>query len=306
MNIAHVSMTPIAGAAWSWAEAFKEAGFDSFSCTPERYNDGRSVPTHRKYPPVGDDLIAVQSADVIFAHQGHPYKAEWYPHDVPTVAIYHSQPSHVLRGPEMDGWPTGVVGQYQTRLYAGLPPVPNLIPLKHSWYQPAGKSLDRIRIAFSPSNTTMAGWDAKGYTETKRDLDKLDADVDVVTGVSLAECLRRKADAHVVIDECVTGSYHRNSLEGLALAGAVVNDCDGQCSSNIRRMTFSPDHPFWTTDLAGLWRILNAFIARGPTQLVEWGNRSRRWMDDYWNPATLIKQNFVPLIDKAMEKAATC
>ena len=40
---------------------------------------------------------------------------------------------------------------------------------------------------------------------------------------SHAESLAMKRRAHIVIDECVTGSYHRNSLEGLAAGCVVVN-----------------------------------------------------------------------------------
>ena len=32
-----------------------------------------------------------------------------------------------------------------------------------------------------------------------------------------------KRRAHIVIDECITGSYHRNSLEGLAAGCVVIN-----------------------------------------------------------------------------------
>ena len=39
--------------------------------------------------------------------------------------------------------------------------------------------------------------------------------------VTHAEAMAMKRRAHILVDECVTGSYHRNSLEGLA-AGCVV------------------------------------------------------------------------------------
>lgn len=289
MIVAHVCQTPVAGAAWAWAEAFKEAGYDSFSVAARHYKDGRRYPSDENWPPGKEAIERIRSADVIFCHQGDPYKYPWYPKSKPTVLIYHGRPSDVCRVGQHDGRPWAVVGQYQTRLFPGCPPVPNLIPLKSPLYQPGGKPTDCVQIAYSPSNTHKTGWDDKGYAATVRALLQVAAasgrgtmpavQADIITGVGLIECLRRKAVAHIVIDECVTGSYHRSSMEALAQGAVVINNADAFCCMNVRRMTGNCNPPFVATDLAGLPETLRLLVGKGPIELGRLGMDSRRWME---------------------------
>jgi hypothetical protein len=295
-------MTPVAGAAWAAAEAFREAGYESFSVAGSRYNDGRVMPRHEDWPPGPREIEMIRNADVIFCHQGHPYKFDWYPKHKPTVFWYHSQPLHMWRHGEKEGWPWCVEGQYQTRLYPGSIPVPNLFPLRHPWYQPQPKP-DRVQIVYSPSNSTLAGYDDKGYSGTIAALQGLDADVHVLTGVSLEQCLAAKAKAHIVIDECVTGSYHRNSLEGLALGCVVVNNCDGLCEQNIRDMTGGAGLPFVRSNIGDLSTTLRRLVEMGPSSVAHMGYRNREWMEGVWNPAEMIERNLKPLMDEAVHHA---
>lgn len=312
MRIAHLSMTAIAGACWSWSEAFKEAGYDSICICPRGYYDGRSMPSDHDWPPDNKGMPDLLSADVIFCYQGHPYRQNWYPRDKPTVGIYVSQPQrHVWRGLEGDGWPWGVIGEYQTRLYPGCLPVPNLIPLEHPWFRPDAKPREYVKIVYSPSNQHMSGWDDKAYEETRvcllnvaQDTDgHKPVEIDIITNRSLEECLRRKASAHIAIDECVTGAYHGNSLQGLALGCVVVNNADEQSCDNVREMTGGADPPFVKSDMDNLGNTLRSLIAQGTEELAEQGRCNRIWMDRHWSPAELIDRNFRPLIEAATKHA---
>ena len=302
MNIAHICRTPVAGAAWAASEAFKEAGFDSCCIARREYADGRAMPSDYPYPPNDEAAMDLWNADLIFCHQGHPYNEPWYPKETPTVFIYHSQPSHMPKPwtAIADGMPWAVIGQYQPRLYGDCSIVPNLIPLKHSWYQAGHKPDDRVRIAYSPSNRSLGGWDDKGYADTMKAFDGLDADIDVIVGVTLRECLARKSAAHIVIDECVTGSYHRSSLEALALGCVVVNNIDAPCAHLIRLMTGGTGHPFVTCHIKALRDTLESLIDQGPDKLTHWGCRNREWMESAWNPKDLIERNYQPLMEKAL------
>ena len=288
MIIAHVCQTPIAGAAWAWAEAFREAGYDSFSVAARGYRDGRRYPSDEDWPASQRAIRRIQAADVIFCHQGDPYKYPWYPRRKPTVLIYHGPPGEVCRAGDRDGWPWAVVGQYQTRLYSSCRPVPNLIPLKNPLYQPGSKETDCVRLAYSPSNTDKTGWNDKGYGPTvKAILKTVEAsgygtmppvEADIVTATDLADCLRRKSAAHIVIDECVTGSYHRSSMEGLAIGAVVVNNADALCRMNVRIMTGNCNPPFVRTQLADLAETLSLLAGKGPRELARLGTENRRWM----------------------------
>jgi len=305
VKIVHLSMTPVAGAAWAASETFKEAGYDSRCIAGKSYHDGREAPADRSWPPKPAVWEQLAEMDLIFCHQGHPYRRPQYPKKVASVGVFHSQPSNVFRPFMNTGWPWGVIGQYQTRLYPGCVPLPNLVPLQHPWYQPGEKPADRVVIAFSPSNRRMIGWDSKGVAETLGILKHIDAQVDLIEHVPLAECLKRKSRAHIVIDECVTGSYHRSSLEGLALGCVVVNNADWQCVDNIRRMTGGCGSPFRTADLSSLPSLLKCLVDLGPKTLAAAGARNRTWMEGAWDSKELIERNYKPLMDLAVEKAQT-
>ena len=300
-KIAHLSATPVAGAAWAASESFKEAGYESICVARSSYSDGRLFPCDGGWPPADREIEMIRDADLIFCHQGMPYSQQWYPREKATVNWYHSQPTpgHIDRRAEKDGWPWGVVGQYQTRLYPGSSPLPNLMPLAHSWYQPASnRSNSIVRIAYSPSNLYMSGWDDKGYAETISAMRESGAEFNVITGTPLEECLRIKSMAHIVVDECVTGSYHRSSLDGMALGCVVVNNCDDLCQRNIEQMTGSKA-PFLRASIKTLTDTLQGLVNLGAKHLNEWGEANRRWMEIYWNATGLIERNFVPLVDAA-------
>jgi len=308
MRIAHVSMTPIAGACWAWSEAFKEAGYDSFSVASKNYGDGRIMPADYGWPATAVAIAEIRAADLIFCYQGHPYQRAWYPRHKPTVFVYVSQNEsrYIWRGGEADGWPWAVDGEYQTRLYPDSIPVPECLPLNHPWFQPAEKPADRVRIVYSPSNTNRDGWDDKGYEATCRILNELAADtkveVDVIVHRPFDECLERKRTAHISIDECVTGAFHGCSMQALVHGSIPVNNADAGCMVNLRRMS-GADAPFVRCDMNGLLLTLRSLVRLGPRKLTVMGAANRAWMEAHWNPRELIERNFLPLIKQAMDNA---
>ncbi|NIA07718.1 MAG: hypothetical protein GWP14_08840 [Actinobacteria bacterium] len=321
-HIVHVSATPIAGAPLITSRLLAEHGYRSRCIAPGRYPDGRDFgcDVHPRQTELRDELLS--QADIIVAHNGGPASQKWFreilrPRQV--CVIYHSQPGRVDRTLERLGAPVAVLGQYQPRLYDGQYfIVGNLIPLDEADYQPAQlrtRQQTQVRIAYAPSNASAcfdrqasAFWDNKGYQATAGILARLDqrddVEVEIITGCSLEECLRRKRQAHIVIDECVTGSYHRNSLEGLAVGAVVVNAADRLSLDAARHCAGGAEPPFVVSRLDGLLRKLTELIELGTGELIRRGLLGRRWMEKCWSPSELIRRGYEPLLDSARRISA--
>jgi hypothetical protein len=302
MVIAHVSPTPLEGAAWAAAAAFREAGFDSFCIAPDAYDSGREMPTDYRLPPVGPAVAKLHAADLVICHQHRPCHERWYPKARPTVVWVHLPWRPGGRGspPAAGGWPWGMSGGLQPGLQASGRPLPELAPLKHRLYQIGLKAPNRVRIAYCPDNAASRCQGSSACEATPAELADLNADVEVVAGLSFADRLRRMAAAHIVIDGCVSGSYGRASLEALALGCLVVNNCDSSRAWNIQRMTGGCGHPFELAEPPRLHERLQHLISLGPAVLAHMGRRNRDWLTGAWDPAELISRNLMPLIDAAL------
>jgi hypothetical protein len=124
--------------------------------------------------------------------------------------------------------------------------------------------------------------------------------------ISHAEALAAKRRAHIVIDECVTGSYHRNSLEGLSAGSVVVNGVgllEGVAAVFRRCAGDAPDLPFVYADLPSLEGRLSALIESGPSALVEMGRHNRAWMERHWDFSAQWDRFWQPAMDAALTRA---
>jgi hypothetical protein len=122
--------------------------------------------------------------------------------------------------------------------------------------------------------------------------------------VSHNESLEMKRRAHIVIDECVTGSYHRNSLEGLAVGSVVVNGVGSlpsvvnvfrHCTEDVSTI------PFVRASLEDLENVLKTLTERGGNALATEGESNRRWMERHWDFEHQWNRFWIPVIARAFE-----
>jgi len=304
MVIAHVSLTPLEGAAWAAAEAFREAGFESFCIAPEAYDSGRAMPTDYRLPPMGPAVARLDAADVVLCHQQGAFDERWFPKGKPSVIWIHLpwRPGARDGPPPADGWPWGMSGGLRPAPQTSAPPLPELVPLKHRLFQVGRKPRGRVRIAYCPAGGAGNCRGDPAHEVTMAALAGLNADAEVIVGLSFAARLGRMAAAHIVIDGSAGGSYGRTSLEALALGCVVVNNCDALRAWNIQRMTGGCGHPFELAGPTRLHRALRRLIDLGPAALAHMGRRNRRWLAAAWNPAESIHRNLKPLIDAALAR----
>lgn len=218
------------------------------------------------------------------------------------------------------GFPGAVVGRYQATLpqFSGWSAVPNPVPLWEEVFQP-GQTEQVVTVCYTPSGKHeryppdhRLYWHSKGYNTTMRILDRLAGRfplrLEVIRDrqVSHAEALAMKRRAHIVIDECVTGSYHRSSLEGLA-AGCVVVNAVGLLPAVVEVLRYcsggAPTIPFVHAGLDELESVLTPLIQRHVTTLSAEGASNRRWMEQHWDFVRQWQQFWTPIVTQALRRA---
>lgn len=260
------------------------------------------------------------SADVVVVHNGkvdpqhRPLLA-----DKPVLTMAHNYIWNVDQSFVQQGLPGVVLGQYQSTLpeFKGWLTVPNPVPLWEQAFQAEDKG-NVVTICYTPSGKHeqypkdhRLYWHSKGYDTTMRILESLASRfplrLEVIRDrqVSHAESLAMKRRAHIVIDECVTGSYHRNSLEGLAAGCVVINGVGllpGVLQA-LRQLVEGGDfNPFTSASLETLEHVLTTLIERGAEDLAKQGMANRRWTERHWDFTSQWEKFWNPVITAAIEK----
>lgn len=285
------------------------------------YGNGVSFAGDVEYssrPDEARDLL--ETADAVIVHNGKidPRHAAVLARK-PVVTVAHNYRWNVEHRRVDAGEPGLVVAQYQATLpeFAGWTPVPNPIPTWEPEYRPEAKS-EVVTISYTPfgryeryPRDHRLYWHSKGYRSTVAVLERLAARMplrlEIVRNrqVPHSESLAMKRRSHIVIDECVTGSYHRNSLEGLA-AGCVVVNGIGLLPGVIevlRDVSGSEAVPFVPASLDELESVLAVLVARGATALEEEGQRNRAWMEAHWDFRSQWTRFWEPAMERAIDRA---
>ena len=325
LKIVSYATTPVAGVPLALARCINARTPHQAHCVWESndYGNGVRFASGIEWTRQAEEAEArLREADVVIVHNGKVDKGH-----APLLArkavvtVAHNYKWNVDCSFVERGFPGVVVAQYQATLaeFAEWHAVPNPIPLWEAAYTPAAKP-GVVTIGYTPSGTHERYplehplyWHSKGYETTLRILDGLarrfGIAIETVRGaqVSHAESLAMKRRAHIVIDECVTGSYHRNSLEGLACASVVVNgvgllpgvaDVLRRCVPDARNI------PFVYADLSNLEQALVELIGLGPEALTQRGLENRRWLEDHWDFAEQWRVVWEPVIERAQLSCA--
>jgi len=252
----------------------------------------------------GGDLPPYYEQRTDFIHFHNMYKNTVKP----SVIQYHSEPYLAWCEEECAGlslFPPKqckklVVAQYHAGLevYKDCTPVRNIIDFEAREYGPKIVK-DRIRIGYSPSLSDASGfgcWHYKGVKATKTVLVLLQKqfpglEVDVITGVSGEECIRRKRECNIIIDECVTPSYHKSGLEGLALGKLTISWVDDKVKKILKKASGSNINPFHGTHVGWLEDELAKICAKGIDYILEEGRKGRQWMEKYWAPSDIVQES---------------
>lgn len=304
MRVVSYATTPIAGVPEMLARCIAQATPHEAHCVWAGGNYGNGVSyaggvDWNRQPREADALL--EAADVVIIHNGKVApKHQKLLAAKPVVTMAHNYGWNVDMQHVRRGGAGLVVGQYQATLpeFAGWGVVPNPLPLWEPSHSPEAKG-EAVRIAYTPSGrheryppNHRLYWHGKGFDTTIHVLRRLSRLPGVVVEttehgqMSHEQALAVKRRAHIVIDECVTGSYHRNSLEGLAAGCVVVNGVGlvpgveevlRRCAPGAQTL------PFVFSTLASLETTLRGLIEQGPAALEAVGRANRGWMLAHWD-----------------------
>ena len=320
LSVASYATTPIAGVPAILARCIDARTPHSARCVWARKDYGNGVVFDGDIEWSGAPAAAeraLEAADLVIVHNGKvDARHRALLAGKPVVTMAHNYLWNVDQGFVERGFPGAVVGQYQAALpeFREWAVVPNPLPFWEKQYRPGLKGPE-VTICYTPSGRHeryspghRLYWHAKGYVTTMAVLERvarrwpLRLEVIRERQIAHAEALAMKRRAHIVIDECVTGSYHRNSLEGLA-AGCVVVNAVGlmpEVCEILRRCGGGSEAPFVRATLDDLEEVLEQLIRTGAEELAARGAAGRRWIEEHWNWESQWPSFWLPLLDQAL------
>lgn len=274
MKILHYKATPIALAP------------DELSKAINKYSEHESfVYGHGN----GDNTLLQNKYDIL-----HMHNRNWnFDNAKKRVIQYHSEPSFVDLNISADEHM--VISQYHATLpeFKKCKIIRNVIDFNNDMYN--ANPINKIRIGFSPSRLKKATyWHDKGYDQTIAVLNKLknehNVEIDIITDVPLDQCIKRKSNCNIIIDEVVTPSFHRSGLEGLALGKVTICSMSNDVIDVLTKASGSTINPFINIDINNLYIEILRLLEGGIDYITEQGKASREWMEQYWSPQQIINE----------------
>ena len=105
--------------------------------------------------------------------------------------------------------------------------------------------------------------------------------------------LAAKKNAHVVIDECVTGGYHKSSLEGLSVGAFTICYLTEDMQNLIKKITGSNELPWINSTIENLYQTLEDAMRLFYDNINEFQRKRsviREWVETYWNPQDICEE----------------
>ena len=281
MKLAIYSRTPLAAAPWELYKALKKyTSIDvSFISNTDRYNDGRIFPHHLLLTsPNGNAMRVLQESEL------------WHVHNYLTPQLIVSKKNQKIMAqfhslPRLGNWQqlmnfadvSYTIRQPNQKKEYRLKDLPNIIDPDE--YRPVRRRTP-IKIAFAPSTRAPVGHPAsKGYNEVKAILNnvanKRDVEIVWIEGKPYDINLRLKQNSHIIIDDVITGNWHRTSLEGACFGCVILN--------KVMKT------PFIYTTLATLEERLLRLVDNSSI-LNDFQENTRLWVLQHWHAIDCVKE----------------
>jgi len=223
----------------------------------------------------------------IWVYQWHgaqiwPFSQVWSPADYKHVRFIHIGQGWVESDPSQSRFFKPFFDKF------GAIVVPNLITGDDPLHTPMpwDERNKNPRVAFAPSNRSSGAVNKKGISEVKKAT--CGVAFDLICGVRFEECLKRKRQAKLGIDEVVTPMYHLSGLEFLAQGTPCICSFTKQTEAILMEATGADRMPFINATPATLGVKIRSWLELSEKTKMEMGSAARGWFDEYYHPRQIM------------------
>jgi len=278
----------------------------------EKYNEEFNKEYNKKYelhfvnnkPVILNFLLKKYKDEKVIVHFHNNYLKSplLNQKNVKKIIQYHSEPFRVNLKVPSDYYRL-VLNQYHCTLkeYSGCHIVRN------SFYNDKKIVFNKkIKIGYYPSTIVEQNkYYDKGYPETLQVLYRIlkkhpNIIIDVKHGISYNECINRKRDCHILIDECKTGSFHKTTLEGLSLGCLVIVNISKKIV-DIHKKLYGKELPVINTYFNRLEYVLDVLLSSQKSLLEEMAIKKMNIFNEYWNDK-IVAGEFLDIYECLFEK----
>lgn len=308
MNILMLSTNDPAGVAINFAKAVNE--HTEHTCrlitTETRYNVRFPVDIH--VPDIVDgnfDEIErlLKTSDIIHFHMANDEHMKIGPltpadyiegktivHHHHGEPLFRADPGSFAKREERLGRKALVSTPDLHKMYPASTWIPNPIPIENGRYLPrkrAGDNRERaITVGHSPTRK-----DLKNTDEFVRAIDELQKDGVNIRSTIIEKtphpiCLRMKGECDIFFDH-MQGYYGVSSLEALSQGTPTIAGLDEWNIERLKDFTGASCLPWVIARTEGELKDAIRWLVANPEKRGEIGEKSRRWMEEYWTERTI-------------------
>lgn len=216
--------------------------------------------------------------------------------------FYHTHPDATNTSMAERGKPHFCVAQYQALLFPKAMPVRNVIRFDRADFPKRKVAGHKIRIGYSPTfrrdqkdvpEKSAIWYHSKGFDFTNPVLKELaekgNVEYVLIEGMPYDMALDLKSTCDILVDEVATGSYHRSTLEALALGIPCVSNVDSDVHGVLLRAAGANDFPIVHATRETLMERLEWLIAMPRKKRLAMGDAARDWMVRHWHPKDIAR-----------------
>jgi glycosyltransferase involved in cell wall biosynthesis len=146
---------------------------------------------------------------------------------------------------------------------------------------------DKVKVAHAPTARKIKSTEPFLHAVKRLQSEGYDLELDLIEGVSWAECLARKASADLYFDQTILG-YGNNAIEAWGMGIPVIAGASEKTLAEMRRR-FSNDLPFYQTSEAGIYDALKAMLESRDLR-AEYGEKGLSHVRRFHDQRVVVEQ----------------